>query len=218
MSPVRLAATEPAPGSFSLLETMRLEHGRIVRLEGHLNRMMTSARHFDYTWDDDAVRIALATCVRAHPDDRWRVRVMLSSAGMPTVECTSHTPDADQVWRVAFADAPVAPTNPFILNKTTHRIVYDDARRARPDVDDVVLWNSRGEVTETTIANIVAEIDGVRCTPPVACGLLAGVFRAELVESGSVRERVLTKADVINAPRLWLVNSLREWIDAALVA
>jgi hypothetical protein len=28
---------------------------------------------------------------------------------------------------------------------------------------------------------------------------------------------VLTRADVTHASRLWLINSLREWIDAALV-
>ncbi len=202
---------------FSLLETMRLERGRLVRLEGHLNRMTIAARYFDYPWDDGAVRGALASCVTAHPDDCWRVRVMLSSDGQPTVECTSFVQDADRVWSVAFADAPVDPNDPFVLHKTTHRVVYDVARRTRPDVDDVLLWNGRGEVTESTIANVVAEIGGVRFTPPVACGLLSGVFRAELVESGAVREQILTKADIVHASRVWLVNSVREWVAAKLV-
>ena len=61
-------------------------------------------------------------------------------------------------------------SDPFLANKTTHRVVYDTARRARPDVDDVILSNERGEITEATIANIVVEIDGVRVTPPLACG------------------------------------------------
>jgi len=51
----------------------------------------------------------------------------------------------------------------------------------------------------------------------VSCGLLGGTFRAELLEAGTIRERVLTKADVEAASRLWLINSVREWIDAELV-
>ena len=39
-----------------------------------------------------------------------------------------------------------------------------------------------------------------------------------MLEAGTIRERVLTKADVAAATRLWLINSVREWIDATLVA
>ena len=84
-------------------------------------------------------------------------------------------------------------------------------------MDDVILWNERGEVTEATIANVVAEIDGVRYTPPLSCGLLGGTFRGELLGSGQIRERVLIRADVSGASRLWLINSVREWVDAVLV-
>ena len=84
-------------------------------------------------------------------------------------------------------------------------------------MDDVLLWNDRGEVTECTIGNVVVEIDGVRYTPPVESGLLAGTFRAELLDQGLIRERVLTKSDVASAPRLWLINSVRGWVEARLV-
>ncbi len=203
--------------AFSLLETMRLEGAQIVRLERHLDRIAAAARRFGYGWDETAVRRELASCARAHPDGCWRIRLLVSSAGIPTVDCTSFTPDEHRVWRVAFAGAPVNQDDPFLFNKTTHRTVYDNARRERPDVDEVLLWNTRGEVTEATIANVVAEIDGVRYTPPVSCGLLGGTLRAELVESGVVAERVLAKTVVASATRLWLINSLREWIDISLV-
>jgi len=57
----------------------------------------------------------------------------------------------------------------------------------------------------------------VRYTPPVACGLLGGTFRGELLASKQIRERVLTRTDVTAASRLWLINSVREWVDAVLV-
>ncbi len=79
------------------------------------------------------------------------------------------------------------------------------------------MWNQRGEVTESTVANLVAEIDGIRVTPPVTCGLLAGTYRAELLETGALRERVLTKDDLARSSRIWLINSLRGWIEASLV-
>jgi para-aminobenzoate synthetase/4-amino-4-deoxychorismate lyase len=84
-------------------------------------------------------------------------------------------------------------------------------------VDDVILSNERGEITEATLANVVVEIEGLRYTPALGSGLLGGTFRDELLASGQVRERVLTPVDITNASRLWLINSVREWIDAVLV-
>jgi para-aminobenzoate synthetase/4-amino-4-deoxychorismate lyase len=204
--------------TFSLLETMRLQDGQVVRLERHLARLAGSAGFFGFRWDDAAVRAAVSAAVHARPDGGWRMRLLVSMDGAPSVECTPHSPGDPRVWRVAFADLPVDPDDPFLRYKTTHRGTYEVARRARPDVDDVLLWNGRDEVTEATIANIVAQIDGERVTPPVKCGLLPGVLRAELLDAGTIRERVLTKTDVARAPRLWLINSVREWIDAVLVS
>ena len=203
---------------FSLLETMRLENGHIPRLERHLARMAASAQQFEYRWHEPDVRAAVAAAQHEHPAACWRLRLLVDRGGNPTVECTPHTKDAGRVWRVSFAREPVDERDRFLFNKTTRRDVYDSARRAQPGVDDVILWNRRGEVTESTIANVVVEIDGVRYTPPIECGLLGGTFRAELLEAGTIVHRVLTREEVASASRLWLINSLREWIDARLVA
>jgi para-aminobenzoate synthetase/4-amino-4-deoxychorismate lyase len=202
--------------AFSLLETMRLEHGRVERLERHIVRMAEGARYFEYQWSEVAVRDAIHAVAGAHPEGCWRVRLLLSADGTPTIECTPHAQDA-RPWRVDFALEPVNPQDPFILHKTTHRVVYEVARRSHTDVDDVLLWNRRGEVTESTIANVVAEIDGLRYTPPLRCGLLAGTFRAEQLEAGTIYEHVLMKDDIASASRLWLINSVRGWVDAEFV-
>jgi para-aminobenzoate synthetase/4-amino-4-deoxychorismate lyase len=208
--------TPEAP--FSLLETMRLQHGTVTRLERHLSRMRASAEVFGFPWREDAVRAALAAACAPYPEETRRVRLLVNAAGDPSVTCTPHTDSAPgTVWRIAFANTPVDDRDPRLFNKTTDREPYEIARRSRPDVDDVVLWNARNEVTESTIANLVVEVDGVRCTPPVSSGLLAGVLRGELVDSGQITERVITRGQLARASRVWLVNSLRGWIEATLV-
>ena len=201
---------------FSLLETMRLDAGTVVRLDRHLARMAGSARHFAYSYDERRTREAVAAIAAAHRQGTWRVRLLVSRDGTPTIECTPYAADG-RPWRVTFASTAIDSQDPFLANKTTNRVVYDAARRARPDVDDVMLWNERGEVTEATIANVVVEMDGGRYTPPLACGLLGGIFRGELLAAGQLRERVLTRADVSGASRVWLINSVREWVEAVLV-
>ena len=121
-------------------------------------------------------------------------------------------PADEPVFRVGLAAAPVDSSDIFLFHKTTHRAVYDQARQARPELDDTILWNARGEITESTIANVVVELEpGSRWTPPVECGLLAGTFREELLTRGEIAERVITKEELILAKRVWLINSVRRW-------
>lgn len=117
---------------------------------------------------------------------------------------------------IRIAGEPVDSADVFLFHKTTHRTVYDRARARHPGCDDVLLVNERGEVTEFTIGNLVAELDGSLVTPPQECGLLAGTLRARELASGRLTARVLSVADVRRASRLWRINSVRGWERAEL--
>jgi para-aminobenzoate synthetase/4-amino-4-deoxychorismate lyase len=118
------------------------------------------------------------------------------------------------IWRIVLAAGAVDSRDVFLFHKTTCRGVYDAARAAFPGADDVILWNERGELTESCFANVVLALGGELVTPPVECGLLAGTFRAELLAAGVIRERVLRREDLARADAVWLVNSVRGWIRA----
>ena len=184
-------------------------------LDRHVARLEQSARHFNFVYRADRIRDALDRAVPS-ADRPQRVRLLLAGDGGVRVE---HAPldHHDGVWRVRFAADPVDPSDEFLYHKTTNRAVYERARR--PDCDDVILWNPAGEATETTIANLVVEDLGRarRVTPPIACGLLPGTLRAELLATGEVSEAVVTVEQLKRAPRFWLVNSVRGWCDGVLV-
>ena len=118
--------------------------------------------------------------------------------------------------RVALADHPIDPHDRFLYHKTTHRAVYNTACAAAPEADDVLLWNPHGEITESARANVVIRLDGQLLTPPVRCGLLAGVYRAHLLSTGRIREAVISKTDLMRAQHIYLVNSVRGWMPAVL--
>jgi branched-subunit amino acid aminotransferase/4-amino-4-deoxychorismate lyase len=101
--------------------------------------------------------------------------------------------------------------NPYVAHKTTRRDVYEAARQSVVDagVDDVILWNHRGEVTESTIANVFMEHAGELVTPPLAAGLLPGIFRQSLLASGKARERTIMVDDLTRGQTFYLGNSVR---------
>jgi para-aminobenzoate synthetase / 4-amino-4-deoxychorismate lyase len=205
------AATPP----FLLLETMRLEEGRIARLERHLARLRASCAYFDRPFPEAALRRALGTAATQHGGLR-RVRLALAHDATFRID-SDPVPDAPlQPAPAALADAPVDDDDVYLFHKTSRRAVYDAAAGEHTDAFDVLLWNARGEVTEFTRGNMAAEIDGALCTPPVAAGLLAGCLRAELLDTGVLVERDITLAALQRATRLWFVNSLRGWIEIRL--
>ncbi len=211
-----MVLARPEPG-FHLLETMRMDGGACERLERHLARLESSARYFGFHFDTPSIRAAIERETRAFPREPRRLRLLLSESGTAGVE-TAPAPTAPPgPVPVALARAPVSRDDRFLFHKTTRREIHEARRRERPEAFDVLLQNEAGELTEFTIGNLVAEIGGERLTPPREAGLLAGVFRAELLACGEVRERPLRPSDVRAARRAWLVNSLRGWVPVRLV-
>ena len=64
---------------------------------------------------------------------------------------------------------------------------------------------------------VITDLDGRLVTPPVACGLLAGTYRASLLRRGCLTEQVVTRADLRRSRRLFLINAVRKWQAAILV-
>jgi para-aminobenzoate synthetase/4-amino-4-deoxychorismate lyase len=203
---------EADPGLPTLLETMRLEGGRVALQDGHLARLAASAAYHGIPLDPAAVRARIG----AEQGDA-RLRLLVDPDGAVSLERAPLPPAPAEPVAVALAAEPVDRRDPALFHKTTRREPYDRRRATRPDAFDVLLRNREGEVTEGTFTNVVALLDGERVTPPLDSGLLPGVFRAHLLARGEVRERRLLPADLSRARRLWVVNALRGWIEARLV-
>ena len=208
---------------FALLETMLWTRGQgIFLLDRHLNRMADSARYFGFGFDRGAAAQALDSLARTFDGHRYRIRLLQYRNGPPMLEHEAmyagggEDPSHSACPVIALAPRPVDPDNPFLYHKTTRREVYERALSSVSGCDDVLLWNKDGFVTETSIANVVATIDGQRVTPPVACGLLGGTYRQWLLDRGEIRERVIHIDDLSRVDEFTLINSVRGEIPAQL--
>ena len=217
--------TQPRP-DFQLLETMLWEpDSGIFLLDEHLQRLGKSAAYFDVPLDVYAIHDALDRVVSEFDEAPHRIRLLVARDGTFEVQTHRFPPDGrvndTTPFRIKLAKEPVDAQDIFLFHKTTHRAVYESAlakaaadKPAGKALDDVILWNERGEVTEGCLANVVIRKEGKLITPPVECGLLAGTFRKYLLKSGEIEEGILSVEDLRSAEEVFLVNSVRKWHKA----
>ncbi len=200
---------EAAPASSP--EGVQTEH--YFLLDRHLDRLLASARYFDIPLARAAVLEGLEKRAAGFEPRSHRVRLLAHRDGRLEITAEPWSCSGDS-WTVALDDRPVDDADPLLFHKTTARRLYDQALRRHPGADEVVLWNVRGELTEATRANLVLKLGDRWLTPPVACGLLAGTYRAELLARGRIHQQTLAIAAFEEAEEIWLINSLRRWIRA----
>ena len=194
-----------------LIETMRFDPvDGIVLIERHLARMKASATAFGFAFDRHDVRNELqaATFRLRRPA---RIRLLAARSGKIAIEVAPcPAPFAGPV-RVALVPLPVHPRDYRLRHKTTDRAFYDDARRAA-NADEVIFVDRDGFVTEGSFTSVFVARDGRLLTPPLHRGLLPGVLRAELIDTGRAIEADLTADDL--ASGLHLGNALRGLMPA----
>jgi para-aminobenzoate synthetase/4-amino-4-deoxychorismate lyase len=217
---------------FRLLETLLWTREDGFFLEArHTQRIMESAAYFGFTFNlrhckEKLTRLAatlwwergtkpqkVRLLVDHHGDIQWQSASLENDflpAPNPLVARTQPTLTA------ALARQAVNSQDPFLFHKTTYRQVYEQQKRA--SYDTTLLYNEHGELTECLTANVVLRQNETWLTPARSCGLLAGVYRQELLETGAIQEAILTLEDLKTADEVFQINSVRLWTRLAILA
>lgn len=209
----------PDAGAPDLIETLKwTPDGGFDYFEGHIIRLMRAA-------DDWGRPVNITAAMRALDDSVYgqvkamRVRLAVSSAGTISVIKAGLYAMPD-VMRITVSPGRVSADNPAFKHKTSPMPLYDAARKSvkeSSDFDEILFVNQRGELTEGSFTNIFVNLNGQLCTPPLSCGLLPGVLRAHLLQTGQAIERVLKPGDLTGTHKVYVGNSVRGLIPATLI-
>ncbi|WP_297354989.1 bifunctional anthranilate synthase component I family protein/class IV aminotransferase [Paraburkholderia sp.] len=218
--------TDADPG-FELFETMYATREDGVRhVTRHLARLAASAAWLGFRFDEAELRERIeAQCAALSAGVPYRVRLALAKSGVVQINAAVLMPLADSGVDVLFAAhhgfAATEASDALLHHKTTRRAEYDRGWRNAEALGafDALFFNERGELTEGGRSNVFVKLDGRWWTPPLSSGVLPGVMRAVLLEDAELgaQERVLTRADVLNAEALLVCNALRGALPARLV-
>ena len=188
-----------------LIETLKFEGAKsgkdFVRLDRHLARMAASAKLFGLGFDDTQAHKALADAAagRAGP---LRLRLTLDEAGLFQATAAP-LPENPPHWTYTLSAQRAQSGDLLLRHKTSWRELYDSPHHG----DEAIFRNEHGALTEGARSNIFVKRQGRLLTPPLSAGLLPGILRAELLESGECEEAELTEKDL--EAEVFFGNSLR---------
>ena len=196
---------------YGLIETFRWSRAAgFVRLGLHLDRLAASSRQLGFAFDRLEAECALRRLAAAWPAGAGDQRMRLQLARDGGLQITRADVTASNgVLKVGLAAARLDPGDPFLRHKTTRRDLYERAfvEAAARGLDEVLFLNRRGEVAEASRNSVFVELDGKLVTPPLTSGVLPGVLRRHLIESGQAIQQTVP-LDLLTSHPLLLGNSL----------
>lgn len=236
-----------SPGQIGLLNgwgvfsTIKVVDGVLFAFARHWARMRRDAdlMRVLFPWTPDEMEDMLLSLVEANRAYNATLRVtivrnkgtMWDGPGIVRdIDLVAFTANRNQwgesctlgiVPNARHAASPFAGTK--VMSWASNLIWYEEAHLR--GLDEVVLLNERGEVSECTSANIFAVFDrngaAEVLTPPVsASGCLPGITRELLLEEIhvpgiQVKERTLTLDDLEKADGVFITSSTRDMLPVA---
>ncbi len=207
---------------FSIIETILYDKKQYEHLDLHIKRMRESAEYFDYIFNEENLMQYLNDLQNSMADGRYKVRVLLDRFGHfslthTKIENQNNHEDIERL-KVAISERRTKSSDIFLFHKTTVRDLYEKefALSRERGFFDVIFLNENGEITEGSITNIYAKINGALITPPLECGLLNGTIRQSLLDNNNVTEKKLSLLDLQNAEAVYISNAIIGFREAIL--
>jgi branched-chain amino acid aminotransferase len=223
---------------WGVFSTLRVADGVLFAFERHWERMHRDAAkvHVPFPQDPAEMKAPLLRLVEANSawNSTLRVMVVRNRGGMfegPDLgreyDVLGFTKDMNpwgtQVRLGLKANARHAASEFSgckILSWSHNLTWYEEARQR--GLDEMLLLNERGEVSECTSANVFAAFGGEVFTPPLNSGCLPGVTRELLLDvvrvpGISVKERTLMPADLARADQVFITSTTRDLLPATFI-
>lgn len=197
-----------------LFETMRLEHGCLLRETYHRNRIKQACAHLKVDFDETVWSEHIHHLEKEFHEGIYRVKIIVDEIGEIRCEhailreseemtaCLKQVDNSTPTWQRIF--------------KTTERDYLKHAHHTQL----ILLFDDTEKVLEFDIGNVVVEYGGHYYTPPYANDFLRGCMRQSLLDQGEIELKLLNvnllKQFLNQGGKLWMINSLRGWVPVKL--
>lgn len=212
---------------FNLIEAILLRDNQYQHLSRHLDRLENSAKTFNFKFNREELIQSLDK-YKQNLDQKnaYKIRIEYNSFGQFLIESSDANP-INQPIKLTIASERVDSSNILFQHKTTAESVrgfYNQLfkkYREEKKCFDVLFLNKKGYITETSIFNILIELNGKYYTPKITDGLLPGIGREILLENGFNKQKIIEKNisldELLSAENIWVINSIRGLLKSEVI-
>ena len=195
-----------------IFESILIQSGRPISLTRHLARLTKSAAALNISAiDERLIRAEIATLLSSgeiFPSGRLRITVL--SSGDRTLTYRELTPYEKFATLKSYPypineSSVLAGKKSLSYGENAHALRWAQAN----GVDDVVMYSTKGLVSESAVANIMWESGGKMWTPALSAGCLPGIVREILIEKFDLAEMDGVRATLLAADAIYLLSSTR---------
>lgn len=221
----------------SAYETLRTYGGRPFELDRHFKRLRRSIGRlgFELPIGDDEIRARIDACLSFAGNDESYLRLIVSRGvgdmsyrferiAEPTIAMyVKPLPPQDEALYdqgaaaviVSIRRNPIEALDPAIKASNLLNNALATREAYAKGAFEAILLNTRGEVAEGAGSNVFMVKGSTLLTPPLSCGLLAGITRELTLEMAAQagihsEERVLYPEDLKAADELFVTSTLKE--------
>lgn len=204
-----------------VFEIVRVYAGRPFALREHLDRLVVSSRRMRLAYDVDTDSLITDTdtlvAQRGGEDFDGCIRIVITSSGRRII-LTEPLP----MWpeRARLACITYSPTHILDgIKSISYAANMQASRLARErHADEALLVTPHGWILEAPTSSFFYVLDdGILSTPPLDDHVLPSITRDVLVSTMGLRERSVTKDEVLTAVEAFLASTTREVQSVAAI-
>ena len=214
-----------------LFETMCVSQGEIHLFDFHWKRMVSSLKKLyipvPFLKDQLLKEIYLLINTQNSQQTRWSVRLTITRG--EGCRGIGFSPELKPNYFITMAPWSPPKQDIDIVITSSQRnenspitqiksLNYLDNVLARHEAnqrgfDDAIFLNSKGFLTESTIANLFVVKNNIICTPPISDGLLPGITREVILKNAlkkniTIKECSICLSDLKHGSEVFLTNTL----------
>ena len=207
---------------YALIETMQLTANEgIKHLALHLNRMERSSNELNFQFDRQRIMSALESIVEPIVNTESMrsliVRLLIDHFGNFSIATKPLSEDSlDCAQYAVVSNLTIDSKDLMRQHKTTLRrqfeadLLRQQNRNRDVNIYDTIYKNEIGNFAEGSYNTLYIEMEkGPLITPPLAAGVLPGILRQALIDSGEAITAEISEEMLHNAKQVWLGNSVR---------
>ncbi|MDP8232952.1 MAG: aminotransferase class IV [Candidatus Zophobacter franzmannii] len=210
-----------SPGSlygYGVFTTLRVQNGEPLFLSEHLKRLEKSCTYFNIPFKDTEYRKILSELAEQNQQQNLRIKIIISLLDETTsvLIVTAETLNLyESSIKIMLAPKPreLCVMNRF---KTTNYMlpVFFKGKATKAGFDEMLFFNSTGDVLETCYANIFFVRNRYIYTPSMENNILPGIIRNKLLEQTEINgyhivEKSISLAKISEYESSFTTNSIQ---------